>query len=206
MGGDKTPLDQAQAPESLPNAGRLSYHGAMIVREATVQDVPAVLPMVAKICAFHEKLDPDKYGFLPNPAEMYRDWLRQRATDARSVFLVADASLPAMAQATDESNNPERPLQPAGAPRLAGFLVGTAEREIPIYRLREFGFIHDLWVEADYRNEGLGRQLVTLAIERFREMGMKQIRLDVLTNNPAAQALFTTCGFRPGIVEMLQGL
>ena len=27
------------------------------------KDVPAVLPMVERVCAFHEGLDPAKYGF-----------------------------------------------------------------------------------------------------------------------------------------------
>lgn len=157
----------------------------MKVRPANVEDVPLVLPMVAKICAFHEQLDPAKYGFLPNPAERYRGWLSARATDPRSVFLVADAT------ATGEQL------------RLAGFLIGTIEKEIPIYRLTEFGFIHDLWIEESYRNEGLARQMVTLAIERFREIGVKQIRLDVLAQNEPAIALFKSCGMRPSTMEML---
>jgi ribosomal protein S18 acetylase RimI-like enzyme len=160
----------------------------MNVRPATVEDVPAVLPMVAKICAFHQALDPAKYDFLPNPEERYRGWLASRARDPRSVFLVADAA-------------------PTGAPpRLAGFLIGTVESEIPIYRIREFGFVHDLWVEKAYRNEGWARQLVTLAVERFREIGVKQIRLDVLAANDPARALFAACGFRPSTIEMLTEL
>jgi ribosomal protein S18 acetylase RimI-like enzyme len=157
----------------------------MTVRPANVEDVPLVLPMVAKICAFHERLDPAKYSFLPNPAERYRNWLSARATDPRSVFLVADAT------------GPGEPV------RLAGFLIGAVEKEIPIYRLTEFGFIHDLWVDESYRNEGLARQMVTLAIERFREIGMTQVRLDVLDQNEAAIGLFKTCGLRPSTMEML---
>jgi ribosomal protein S18 acetylase RimI-like enzyme len=86
---------------------------------------------------------------------------------------------------------------------LVGFLIGTVEREIPIYRLEEYGFIHDLWVEPDYRNEGLARQLVTLATERFRAIGVKQVRLDVLVTNVPARGLFEACGFRPSVTEML---
>jgi ribosomal protein S18 acetylase RimI-like enzyme len=87
--------------------------------------------------------------------------------------------------------------------RLVAFLVGTVEPEIGIYRLKEFGFVHDVWVDEKYRNEGLGRQMVTLAVERFREIGVKQVRLDVAFANDPARGLFTTCGFRPDIVEML---
>jgi ribosomal protein S18 acetylase RimI-like enzyme len=160
----------------------------MNVRPATVEDVPAVLPMVAKICAFHQALDPAKYSFLPDPQERYRGWLATRANDPRSVFLVADAA------------------GPGEAPRLAGFLIGTVEQEIPIYRLKEYGFIHDLWVEEAYRNEGWARQLVALAIERFRDIGVKQIRLDVVAANDPARGLFAASGFRPSTIEMLTEL
>ena len=155
----------------------------MEVRPATPQDVPAVLPMVRKVCAFHEALDPAKYGFRDDPTRMYDRWLVERCTDRRSVFLVAD-----------------RAGEP---PVLAGFLVGTVEREIPIYRLKEFGFIHDLWVEEKYRNEGIARQMVTLAIERFRRIGVAQVRLDTAAANEPARNLFAACGFRPSITEML---
>jgi ribosomal protein S18 acetylase RimI-like enzyme len=154
----------------------------MEIRPATPQDVPAVLPMVRKVCAFHESLDPAKYSFRDDPGRMYDRWLVERSTDRRSVFLVADRG---------------------GGGALAGFLVGTVEREIPIYRLKEFGFIHDLWVEEKYRNEGIARQMVTLAVERFGHIGVAQVRLDAAWANEPARNLFTACGFRPSIAEML---
>ena len=155
----------------------------MEIRPATPADVPAVLPMVRKVCAFHESLDPAKYGFRDDPGRMYDRWLVDRSTDRRSVFLVAD-------------RGGDRPV-------LAGFLVGTVEREIPIYRLKEFGFIHDLWVEEKYRNEGTARQMVTLAVERFRGIGVAQVRLDTAAANEPARNLFAACGFRPSVTEML---
>ena len=156
----------------------------MDIRPATPEDVPDVLPMVAKVCAFHETLDPAKYGFRKHPERMYDNWLVGRATDKRSVFLVADAGR-------------------EGRRKLVGFLVGTVEPEIPVYRLKNFGFIHDLWVEDNYRHEGIARQMVTLAVERFGEVGVKQVRLDTAAANEAARGVFTACGFRPSVTEML---
>ena len=137
--------------------------------------------MVAKIAALHEAWDPAKYGYRPQPAEMYRGWLRSRANDERSVFLVAERD----------------------AGHLVGFLVATIEHEIPIYRLTDYGFIHDVWVEPDYRHEGVGRQMTMLAIERFKSLGVEQIRLDTAAPNDAARALFEKCGFRESVREML---
>ncbi|MGA3066234.1 MAG: GNAT family N-acetyltransferase [Tepidisphaeraceae bacterium] len=156
----------------------------MEIRRAQQRDIPGVLPMVAAICALHEAWDSAKYGFLPGTPERYRGWLGTRVDDDQSVFLVADD----------------------GAGRLAGFLIGTVVAEIPIYRVREFGFIHDLWVEENFRHEGIGRQLVMAAVERFAGMGMKQIRLDTAAPNEVARKLFQACGFRVGVVEMLMEL
>ncbi len=155
----------------------------MLVRPATPEDVPAVLPMVAAICAMHERTDPARYPMRPDVAGRYERWLPQRAADLRSVFLVAES---------------------AGTVR--GFLVGTVEKNIPIYTLEEFGFIHDMWVEPESRRRGAARALVEGAIERFRAMGVAQIRLETAAANDAARRLFESCGFRVGSIDMLRDL
>jgi ribosomal protein S18 acetylase RimI-like enzyme len=163
----------------------------MNIRPATSDDVPAVLPMVEKICALHESWDPQRYGFLPDIADMYRGWLRNRTRDAKSVFLVAQReAMPA------EAGTP-------GEGKLVAFLIGTIDHGIPIYRVQQFGFIHDVWVEPEYRNEGIARQMTMLAVEKFREMGMSQVRLETAAPNDAARGLFASCGFRASSVEML---
>jgi ribosomal protein S18 acetylase RimI-like enzyme len=155
----------------------------MQIRPATPDDVPAVLAMVAQLAQLHESWDPQRYDYRPETAAMYDQWLGARATDSDSVFLVAQR----------ES-------------RVVGFLVATIDDTIRIYRRRRIGFIHDLWVEPQYRNEGIGRQMTMLAIEKFREKGIDQIRLETAVENEAARTLFESCGFRPSSIEMLMEL
>ncbi len=158
----------------------------MLIRPATPTDVPAVLPMVAAVCALHKSWDAAKYGFVPNVEQRYQKWLIAQASSTRSIFLVAQ----------DNTSSGQQG-------RLVAFLVATVEREISIYRLQEFGFIHDLWVEPEYRQAGIARQMVILTIERFKLMGVKQIRLDTAAINDPARQLFTSCGFRLSTMEML---
>lgn len=159
----------------------------MQIRPGLEADVPAVLPMVASLCALHESWDPDKYAYLADIVDRYRRWLPQRAIDPRSIFLVAEPS-------------------DSGSARWAmvGFLVATVEQEIPIYRIKEFGFIHDVWVEPAYRSQGVARHLVDAAVARFAEMGVAQVRLDTAAANEAARRLFASCGFRASTTEMLR--
>lgn len=152
----------------------------MEIRPAKPEDVPQVLPLVQKICDLHEHWDPERLKMKPNVAELYRNWMTQRATDPRSVFLVADHD-----------------------GKIVAYVICTIEAEIPIYWTRECGFIHDLWVEEDYRNEGVARQLTMLTIERFKELGVKQIRLQTAVNNEIGRKLFESCGFRNSSIEML---
>ena len=155
----------------------------MLIRPATAEDVPAILPMVRAICSLHESWDPDKYGFLDDIVQRYGWWLPKRAVDPKSIFLVA-----------------------ADQARIVGYLISTIEEEIPIYKLKQFGFIHDMWVEPEFRGRGIGRHLVDTAVARFAELGVTQVRLDTARANEAARRLFESCGFRVSTMEMLRVL
>lgn len=156
----------------------------MLFRPAKLEDVRLVLPMVDRTAALHRAWDDRKYGFVNDAGKRYENWMKRLTADQRAVFLVAQR---------EQSG-------------LAGFIVGTIEPEIPVYEVKEYGFVHELWVEEPYRHEGVGRQLVMLAIERFGELGVPQVRLDTAMANEAARALFGQCGFRPSCVEMLLDL
>jgi ribosomal protein S18 acetylase RimI-like enzyme len=158
----------------------------MAIRSATPDDVPALLPMVAAICAMHQRLDPERYPMLPDVVDRYERWLPLRAADARSVLLIACAP--------DATNPP------------IGFIVGTVEPNIPIYRLSEFGYIHDLWIEPPHRRAGHAGALIDAALDRFRAIGVTQVRLETAAPNDAARRLFASRGFRVGTIDMLRTL
>lgn len=161
----------------------------MIIRSANLSDIPVLLPMIGKMCALHQSWDEAKYGFLPEPERLYERWLGNLIQSQRDLCLVADID----------------DLQPESS-SLVAFLIATVEREIPIYRIKEFAFIHDLWVEESSRHLGIARQMVQQAIAHFTQLGTSQIRLDTAKANDAARHLFTSCGFRVSTIEMLMEL
>ena len=165
----------------------------MLIRPATASDIPNMLPMIAKISALHQSWDEAKYGFLPNPEQRYQPWLKQLLKNPRNLCLVAEIPIADRSSSSDTST-------------LVAFLIATVEREIPIYTLQEFGFIHDLWVEEEHRQEGIARQLVQQAIDHFTHIGIQQIRLDTAAKNDIARKLFAACGFRVSMVELLSEL
>ncbi len=154
----------------------------MSIRAGTVDDIPAVLPLVAKTIAFHEEMDPVRWGAVPNAHERYR-YFFERVLTNNGVFLV---------------------VEEAGA--IVGFLLGAISEEYAMYRAGRYGMLHDLWIEPEHRRRGHARALLITALEHFRREGLQQVRLDSAAENHAAQKLFKSCGFRASVVEMLTKL
>ncbi len=155
----------------------------MSLRSATPDDVPLILPMIDALLSHHATEDPDRFATLPDVLDRYARWLPIRATDPRSIFLVAE--------------EPD-------IPGLAAFAVCSIESSIPIYATHEFGWIHDLYVIHAARRRGIARALIREIITRFAAMGVTQIRLETASFNDAARATFAAEGFRVSSIEMLR--
>ncbi len=155
----------------------------VIIRPATASDVPAVLPMVQAVCDYHRTLEPERYGFVADVTVRYTSWLSDRAADPASVFLVAEDT---------------------GTESLVGFIVGETLDEIPIFTVKRYGFLHDLWVEPSCRRRGVGRQLVAEAVARFAAKGVPQVRGDTAWANTASRSMLAHLGFAPTTVQVLK--
>ena len=55
--------------------------------------------------------------------------------------------------------------------------------------------VEDVFVSADARGSGLGRELVSFAIDRARERGCPRMELDTGADNAPAQGLYRSLGF-----------
>jgi ribosomal protein S18 acetylase RimI-like enzyme len=158
-----------------------------MIRSAQPADIPNLFHLIEKVSDFHKSLDVDRYNFLPNQGQLYEKWLHNLLLDSRQLCLVA------------ETNSSES----QASTELIAYLIATVESEIPIYHLKEYGYIHDLWVEEAYRRQGIARQMVMKTVEHFQHLGVQQIRLNSLVNNDAAFKLYASCGFRASTFEML---
>ena len=158
-----------------------------MIRLAQPADIPNLFHLIEKVSDFHKSLDVDRYNFLPNQGQLYEKWLHKLLLDSSHLCLVA------------ESNSSESKV----SSQLVAYLIATVESEIPIYHLKEYGYIHDLWVEETYRRQGIARQMVMKTLEHFQQLGVKQIRLNSLVDNDAAFKLYSSCGFRASTFEML---
>jgi ribosomal protein S18 acetylase RimI-like enzyme len=58
------------------------------------------------------------------------------------------------------------------------------------------GWIPNLVVDAQVRNQGLGRRLLEHALDRFRAQGMTVARIETLAQNPIGSHLYPAVGFQ----------
>ena len=79
------------------------------------------------------------------------------------------------------------------------FLAFAGNEPIGQVRLRKYwnayAYIDDIAVEPDYRGEGIGRALLSRAIEWAESRGFPGVMLETQDNNVAACRLYARCGF-----------
>jgi N-acetylglutamate synthase-like GNAT family acetyltransferase len=146
----------------------------MTIREAEYADTDKLAPMILQAAAHQQLLDPQRYGLVDDLKTNYRRWFGKMAEDPRMTVLVAE----------DEQ-------------AVIGFLIASVEKDPPIYKIGEFGVIHDMWVNEAFRNRGVGATLVKAIQQKLEAVGIKQIRVEAIAGDSVAQHLFESCGFRP---------
>lgn len=57
------------------------------------------------------------------------------------------------------------------------------------------GYIPNLAIDAAYRGQGIGRQLLEFALAHFRELGLKVARIETLAHNETGNHLYRSVGF-----------
>lgn len=68
------------------------------------------------------------------------------------------------------------------------------------------GNIPNLAVIAECRGQGVGRQLITHALDHFRKLGLAYARIETLEQNAVGQSLYPSLGFREIARQVYYGM
>jgi len=82
-----------------------------------------------------------------------------------------------------------------------GYALASVVEQTPIR-----GHLWDLYVHADVRGRGVGRELIATTADRLRQRGVTHLSLDVALANDSARRLYERLGFRPYDVLMAAAL
>lgn len=158
---------------------------ALVVRDATREDLPRLGELAAALVRYHHELDPRRFFQAPGVAEGYRRWFGQELQNADAVILVATEGA-------------------AGA--VAGYLYGRVEARDWNLLLDRHAALHDILVDPAARRRGVGEALLEDFAARMRARDVPRIVLHTAVQNERAQALFRKVGFRPTMIEMTREL
>lgn len=119
----------------------------------------------------------DKYRVFyeqPSDISLAKQFLHQRLSNNESVIFAA-------------LNNKNATIIPAGFTQL-----------YPLYssvRAQKNWILNDLYVDAGYRKQGIGRELIEAAMQFAKEEGAHFVQLETAIDNTTAQGLYEAIGF-----------
>jgi ribosomal protein S18 acetylase RimI-like enzyme len=160
------------------------------VRKMRAADMPALEHWYHELHLHIAGTDPRHYrqGLTPRDARWFTLGSFRRGRMARGFVLIAEVR---------------------GTP--VGFLAAMLEDASGRYlhleeRPNLQGHIDDIFVEPNFRNQGLGTALFAAAEKRFRAMRCDNLRLGVVAGNTAARRLYQNLGFKEAKIGMIKDL
>jgi len=99
-------------------------------------------------------------------------WAGERMRDEKSLVLVAERE-----------------------GRLLAYCMAHVEKALPVHKMKEHGYISDLYVDEPARGKGIGTELARRALDFFREKGMKAVQVTVAVKNDKSQEFWMKLGF-----------
>jgi len=151
----------------------------LTIRPATESDQEALGRYGAALMRQHHAADPSRFILTEYPESGYGHFLVSQIKDPDCLVLVAERS---------------------------GEVVGYVFADVEGISWRDLrgpcGFVHDVYVDPNARQQGTGGDLMRAAIAWIRSKGMQQVVLWSKFRNEGAQHLFTRLGFRDTMVEM----
>ncbi|MCC6906907.1 MAG: GNAT family N-acetyltransferase [Phycisphaerales bacterium] len=158
------------------------------VRPARPQDAQAIAAMARELATAHLDYDPSRF-YLPNDIEsVYRDWLSRVDPAGDLLALVA------------------MQMQPGAGERLVGYTIAEHYAAAPHFWSPAHVFVHDICVDRDLRNAGVGRLLIDHVAQWARCRGAVHLRGLVAASNTRARDFFKGVAFREAAVEVTRDL
>ena len=86
--------------------------------------------------------------------------------------------------------------------QIVGYNLARIKDEIPIFKLEKMGQIADLYVQKDFRGQGLSTKLKDASIKWFKKNNLKVMSITVYPDNPHAHSIYKKWGFMDYKTEM----
>ena len=145
-----------------------------IVRTATLSDLPALRQLQQQLIQFERPFDPT----MPSGHVEYYN-LRELLHSEKVKCLVVETE-----------------------GRIVGCGFGKIKRNPEWPKSPKIGYIGLMFIEKNYRHQGIGNQIITSLLHWFKECQISDIRLKVYAHNSKALKAYEKYGFTSFMTEM----
>ena len=152
---------------------------SVTVRSAEVRDLPAIAALAGQLVRQHQEFDAQRFMLIPNVEAGYARFFGAELANPETIILAAE---------------------------LDGSVVGYAYARLEgrdwNALLDAHGALHDIFVDASVRRQGVARRLVEAVRERLRAKGVPRLVLHTASKNHAGREFFAQVGFRETMIEL----
>ena len=82
------------------------------------------------------------------------------------------------------------------------YIIGIALFGTQKIRDKKFGFVYNIYIVSEYRNNGFGYQIMKLIEQELKKISIQKIRLNVSANNLPALKIYEKMGYSKTIYSM----
>ena len=143
----------------------------MDIREATIDDVPKILPVWREFMEFHAQRD-GYFAICEGAEEAFASYVRENIEKDDSCVFVA--------QENDE---------------IVGYCQCHVAKTPPVFETKIKGDMGDLAVIEKYRRNGIGEQMFERAMQWFRSKGLERVEVRVAVTNEISTQFWRKMGF-----------
>lgn len=90
--------------------------------------------------------------------------------------------------------------------KIVGYAVGELGSRPPVFKIRKFGFISDVFVEKKFRKQGISKQFLLELKKWFKSKNLKHIELTVHVKNEVGKKAWGKYGFEDYIIKKKVGM
>ncbi|UCE74813.1 MAG: GNAT family N-acetyltransferase [Methanomassiliicoccales archaeon] len=157
----------------------MDNNDSLIIREAKIDDIPAIQSLYRQGDKYHAELLPDV--FQETEEGRTKDFILSWIQNEKSDYFVAEME-----------------------GKIIGFMniKQTTSQDIPILKRMEYALIDDFVVDVNHRFQGIGTALFKRAKLWSKEHELNKIQLTVWAKNEAARNFYFMLGFKDLIGKM----
>jgi len=140
--------------------------------------------MWLKLASQHESYDAMRWGWAPDASQSWRQHFVDSLDKNETILLVAGKD----------------------GDRLIGFLMGSIGPTAPSMKIRLRGEVSDMFVEPEFRDQGIGHRLLQSAMEIMKTKGAGYVILYVAQANEAAHRFYESMEMNVIVNQMFKPL